>query len=79
MSKNKNESKQYSPKEVADKLKISPQAIIKKIQNSLKAADNPTQKVSNCLPEGLTVSKFGRFFVITASPDYRFPRNKKNK
>lgn len=79
MSKNKTESKQYSPNEVADKLQISPQAVIKKIQNSLRAAENTKQEVSNCLPEGLTVSKFGRFFVITASPDYKFPRKKKKK
>lgn len=64
-------AQQYSPNEVADKLGISPQAVIKKIQNTLK------DKESNCLPDGLTVSKFGRFFVITAKPNFKFPTKKK--
>lgn len=70
---NNKERKQYSPKEVADKLGISPQAVIKKVNNTLDGAD------SNCLPDGLTVERFHRMFIIYAEPDYKFPRKKASK
>lgn len=59
MSKKKDKKKNFTVSEYAEELGISRQAVLKKIDNTLKGAK------SNVLPEGASVHRMGIYYYIT--------------
>jgi predicted transcriptional regulator len=73
------EMQSLSPGDYAKKLGISPQAVIKKIHNTLENGEAKGNDVKNCLPEGFVIKPFGRFYILDIPMSYVFPEPKEKK
>lgn len=73
-----NSMTQLSPKDFAVKMDITPQAVMKKIHNSLLPDDSPEKK-NNLLPEGIEAEKFGRVYILKVPDTFVFPVKDKKK
>jgi len=72
------ELKKLTPAELAEKIGVSKQAVLKKISNTISQQTNPQgKKNKNVLPEGLIPTKYGRFYVIEVPEGFRFVKIKK--
>lgn len=80
MKKNDSKTQQLTPKEFGVKMNgITPQAVMKKIHNTLVNAQNGNAAKSNALPAGVTVEQFGRVYIIHVPDGFKFPRPSKAK
>jgi hypothetical protein len=69
-----------SPAQFAAKLGITPQAILKKVHNTLEHRKAKEEgPVKNGLPDDFEIKEFGRFFILGVPSTYEFPAKGKKK
>lgn len=73
------EPKKLTPADYGKKCGISPQAVMKKIHNTLANSGKGSEEKSNALPEGVTVEQFGRVYIIRVPDGFKFVKAKKAK